>query len=259
MAGEAMSSRPRGKKPDLEKTLTIYGRKAVLEALEDNTLTIHALHLADSNRRAAILETIKRLADARQVPVYSRDRLELSRLSRNKKQDQGVALDLVLPKMMSLESLTRQLDTSKNPQFIALDGITNPQNLGMIIRSVAASGIDGLILPSKGCAAIGPLTIKASAGTVFKCPLVRCDTLVDALRRLAERVSVCAMDARAEQTLATIKRDRPRVFVLGNETEGLSREILKVATEHLGIPMANDVESLNVAVTAALIAFAIAR
>jgi len=246
-------------KPDLSKTLTIYGRHAVLEALQDFSIDIHALHLADSNKPAGILDKIETLATQRNISIQRKDRLSLSRISRNKKQDQGVALDIILPNMLSLDSfldsLTRDTHPDTNPQLIALENVTNPQNLGMIVRSVAASGIEGLVLPAKGCADIGPLTIKASAGAIFKCPVIRCATLGSGLSTLKQKFSICALELQGERSFADLKRDKPRVFLLGNETSGLSNELLETADERLCIPMANEVESLNVAVTASLLAF----
>ncbi|MBK8132487.1 MAG: 23S rRNA (guanosine(2251)-2'-O)-methyltransferase RlmB, partial [Gammaproteobacteria bacterium] len=73
----------------------------------------------------------------------------------------------------------RDLPLSGAPplQLLALDRVTNPQNLGMIVRTVCASPLDGLLLPRQGCAPLSPLVIKASAGTLFRCPLWRCDRL----------------------------------------------------------------------------------
>lgn len=248
-------------KPDLNKTLTIYGRNAVLEALQDNSLHIRALHLADSNKPAKVLDQIEALSRSRNIPVEYRDRLSLSRISKNKKQDQGVALDIILPNMQSLDDALGTLfndeasNLAANPQLIALENVTNPQNLGMIIRSVAASGIEGLIIPEKGCSDIGPLTIKASAGAVFSCPIIRCHTVSGALEKLRDRFSICALELGGEKGFAELERDKPRVFVLGNESTGLSSPLLQSADERMCITMANGVESLNVAVTASLVAF----
>lgn len=237
-----------------DSLLTIYGRKPVLEALEDLTLPAHKLHLAESNRRDQLITRIEQLANERRVEIAYWDRKELSRISKNARQDQGVALDLALPHYGSAAEFLRSAD--KPYELLALDGITNPQNLGMIIRSACAGGIDGIILPRKGCAQIDPLVIKASTGTLFKMRLLRCDDLAPTLAEFAKTgARICALSSHAAYTLGELDSGRPTVFVLGNETRGVSEDVAKACTHKLRIPMRNGVESLNVAVTAALISF----
>ncbi|MCH9691614.1 MAG: RNA methyltransferase [Gammaproteobacteria bacterium] len=243
------------KRAFFERILTIYGRKAVLEALEDQQLPIHKLHLATNNRKDALICKIETLAAQRQIEIAYWNRKELSRISKNTRQDQGVALDLSLPLYGNVGEFLSNPPTH-NYELLALDGITNPQNLGMIIRSACAGGIDGILLPRKGCAQIDPLVIKASTGTLFKTRILRCDTLPPALlefKQLGTRI--CKLASRAQQTLSSLDCSKPSVFVLGNETSGVSREVSEACNHSLRIPMHNQVESLNVAVTAALISF----
>ena len=246
------------KKAFFDRILTVYGRKAVLEALQDNSLQCHALHLADSNRDNDILRKIVILAESRDITTRHHSRQALARISRNGKQDQGVALDIMCPSFSNLSEYLRQLpDDSTQQRLLALDGISNPQNLGMIIRSVTAAGMDGIIWSQRGNASLGPLVVKASAGTIYRAPILLASSLPDALKECRQRgFEVCVLDAGAEQDLF---RHRPRshcVYVLGNESEGISMAAREVADTLLAIPMESDVESLNVAVTASLIAYA---
>ncbi|SDJ58711.1 TrmH family RNA methyltransferase [Microbulbifer yueqingensis] len=245
------------KRAFFDSLLTIYGRKPVLEALEDFSLPVHKLHLADSNRRDQVITRIEQLALERQIEVAHHDRKSLSRISRNARQDQGVALDLAPPLYGSASAFLHDAASAgKNYELLALDGITNPQNLGMIIRSACAGGIDGIILPRKGCAQIDPLVIKASTGTLFKTRLLRCGDLAPTLAQFRERgARVYGLSSHARETLASIGTGKPTVFVLGNETHGVSKSAAEQCSDSLRIPMHNDVESLNVAVTAALICF----
>lgn len=237
-----------------KQLLTVFGRKAVLEALQETSISAYRLHLASSNRSDGTMKKIITLAEARNIEIQHHSRKELSRISRNQRQDQGVALDLQCPHYGDYQSLIKQPPT--NLCLIALDRITNPQNLGMVIRSICASPIDGLLLPSKGCAPLSPLVIKASAGTLFRCPIYRCESLPDALNAFAELgTSICVLDAAQGTDLIEHKAQARTIYVLGNETDGVSTEVNQFATEQLNIPMANGVESLNVAVTAALLAF----
>lgn len=244
------------RKQFFDRLLTLYGRKPVLEALQDADIPVYRLHLADSNRREGIINAILALAEQRGIAIVYHSRAELSRISRNQRQDQGVAIDLRCPNYRDARELSDQRDPEQTFQLIALDRITNPQNLGMIIRSVCASPLTGLLLPSSGCAPLSPLVIKASAGTLLRCPIFRCADLADTLPTLAARgADICVLSADGEQVLGDYQPTGSVVYVLGNETEGTSPAIVRCATRRLRIPMANGVESLNVAVAAALIAF----
>jgi 23S rRNA (guanosine2251-2'-O)-methyltransferase len=244
------------KKSFFDSVLTVYGRKPVLETLQDATLVCHAVHLAHSNRDAGIVSEIKQCAQALGIPVKLHTREELARISKNGKQDQGVAVDVKCPSFRSLEDYLAET-TARPRRLLALDGINNPQNLGMIIRSAAAGEIDGIILPRKGTAALGPLVIKASAGTVYRAPLLLCQGLLEALRLCQDQgAQVCTLEADAPLSLFDYEEQQFCVYVLGNETEGVSIQVKALADRHLSIPMRNGVESLNVAVTASLIAFA---
>lgn len=244
------------RKAFFESVLTVYGRKPVLESLQHTDLACHALHLADSNREEGVLRDILRIARQRDIPLHYHSRAELARISRNGRQDQGVAADILCPAFRSLDDYLDTLPAAPQ-RLLALDGISNPQNLGMLIRSAAAGDIDGILLPRRGCAGLGPLVIKASAGTVYRAPLLRCDALAPALRRARDTgFELCTLRADARESLFAYRPERHSVFVLGNETEGVSREVAGLADRGLAIPMRNGVESLNVAVTASLIAFA---
>ena len=241
------------KKAFFDKVLTVYGRNPVMEALEDETITIHKLHLSKSNKDADILEQMKEIAKKRDIEVVYHDKQALSRISKNAKQDQGVALDMVLEHMGDENSF---MDTHESYRIIALDGITNPQNLGMIIRSCAAGNVDAILLPSRGGAQISSLVIKASAGTLFKMPIIKTSNLkktLDAFKN--EGADIYTLSSHASKSYKEQNYNDQTIFVLGNESDGVSKEVEKICNESIAIPMQRGVESLNVAVTASLLAF----
>lgn len=245
------------RKAFFDRMLTVYGRKPVLEALQDGRLQCHTLHLARSNREAGIIGQLRAEAAARSVPVKTHSRSELARISRNGKQDQGVALDILCPAFTPLAQFLPALERGPSLRLLALDGISNPQNLGMILRSATAGGVDGILWSRRGNAALGPLVIKASAGTLYRAPLVICAELQAALRECRTRgAQICVLAADAPHSLFDFRPRQHCVYVLGNETEGVSAAASDLADTTLSIPMANGVESLNVAVTASLVAFA---
>ena len=245
------------KKARFSRMLTVYGRKPALEVLLDPSLTCHALHLADNNRDGGIIAELTAQAQRRGVNILWHNRAELARISKNGKQDQGVAVDIACPAFRTLEDFLHRFQQASPLRMLALDGISNPANLGMIIRSATAGLIDGIIWSRRGNAALGPLVIKASAGTLYRAPLVICPELPAALAHCRELgASVCALAASASQSLFAHRPSGHCIYVLGNETEGVSSAVSELADAHVSIPMANGVESLNVAVTASLIAYA---
>ena len=243
------------KKKFFDGMLTVYGRKPVLEALQDKATNIHRLHLAESNKSAEILDDIIKLAKSKGAEILYHDRKALSHISKNSTQDQGVAADLICKGFQTYDSFLSK-NSGKKFTLLALDGISNPQNLGMIIRSACAGNIDGILLPQHGNAQIDPLVIKASAGTVFRAPILRCSSLVNALKDFkTSQTIICSLSSHAKLQLKEFNPQQSCIYVLGNETDGVSKEVAQLCNEQVSIPMNNGVESLNVAVTAALIAF----
>jgi len=237
---------------DKSKILTIYGRNAVLEALEDKSIDIYRLHLSKSNRASNQLDKMKKIAQERGVEIKYHDKASLSRISKNSKQDQGVALDI---KMKNFSTLKEFLDTNSSYKILVIDGVTTPQNVGMIIRSATAGDIDAIILPSKNTAKISPLVVKASVGTVFKIAIINSQDLAEDLNALLlNGANIYALDSRAKESLWSMTHSQKEVYILGNESEGISKISRELSTHSISIPMSRGVESLNVAVTASLIA-----
>lgn len=245
------------KKQFFNQVVTLFGRKPVLEILQDKTLTIYRLHLADSNKPQGIIQDILNVAEQRNIDVVYHSKQALSRLSKNSKQDQGVCIDILCPQHRSYSDFLNSLkNTSKPMRLIALDRITNPQNLGMIIRSVCAGQVDGLLLPDKGCAAIDSLVVKASAGTLFKAPILHCKSLTEALISAKQhRACIYGLSSHAKYSISDPTDESFIIYILGNETDGVSKDVAQLCDKSIAIPMNNGVESLNVAVTASLLAF----
>jgi 23S rRNA (guanosine2251-2'-O)-methyltransferase len=238
------------KKAYFEKIITLYGRNVVIEVLQDSNVEVHKLHLADSNKTDGAIKEILSLAQKRDIEISYHNKNALSRISKNAKQDQGVAIDIISKSYKNAKEISKLTSF----RLIALDGIQNPQNLGMIIRSCAAGYVDGIILPKKSSAKISPLVIKASAGTLFKLPIYFCDSLEDILPAL-ENTKIYSLSSHAKNTIYDITPQIKSIFILGNESDGVSKEVQMLCNDSISIPMNRDVESLNVAVTASLIAF----
>ena len=238
------------KKAFFEKIITLYGRNVVVEVLQNSTVEVHKLHMANSNKPDGVVKTILALAKTRNIDITYHEKNSLSRISKNAKQDQGVAIDIIAQTYLN----AKELQNKDSFRLLALDGIQNPQNLGMIIRSCAAGNIDGIILPKKSSAKISPLVIKASAGTLFKLPIYFCNALEDILPKLQD-TKIYALSSHAKSNIYDLTESKKSIFVLGNESDGVSKEVENLCNDSISIPMQRGVESLNVAVTASLIAF----
>jgi 23S rRNA (guanosine2251-2'-O)-methyltransferase len=236
-----------------DRVVTIYGRNAVAEALEDDSITIYKLHFSDSNRKSYQLDKMITIANRRDIEIAYHNKKALSRISKNGKQAQGVALDIILEQAMSEDEF---LDSYSLYRVMALDGIHNPQNLGMIIRSCSAGDIDAIILPTKNSAQITPLVIKASVGTLFRIPIIKTDNLIKTLKKFKrDNAKLYRLSSHAKNSYRDEEYSNKTLFVLGNESNGVTEEVESICDASISIPMRRGVESLNVAVTASLLAF----
>ncbi|MGH3823512.1 MAG: TrmH family RNA methyltransferase [Pseudonocardiaceae bacterium] len=239
--------------------ITVYGRKPVLEALIDPALTIDKVIVA-TNARGDTLGEILDAAAHRQVPVQRASAHRVKVLAGNGRHDQGVLADVVAPKMRPLEGALTALGSRS--AVLVLDAITNPANVGMILRTATAAGIDGVVLPRRGVPAIDPLVIKASAGVAFHAPILRSSTAEQGCATLrAAGFAVLGLSGSAPGAASLFSDPPPpRVaYVLGNETTGVSPAVAAHFTGWVSIPMAGNVESLNVASAAAVVCFDWAR
>lgn len=239
-----------------DRFVTVYGRKPVLEVLGDDDLEVDKVILADTARGAAASEILD-AARARGVLVQRASAHRVKVLAGNGKQDQGVLADVIAPRMRVLGEALRE----RAPRTVLLlDGITTPANVGMILRTATAAGIGGIVLPRRGVAGIDPLVIKASAGVAFRAPVLRVATAIEAATTLHQsgyRLFGLAGDARRSVFEAEVPRRA--AFVLGGETAGVSEEVGALIDEWVAIPMAGEVESLNVASAAAVVCFELLR
>ncbi len=239
------------KKRFFDSLITLYGRNVAVEVLRDEMVDIHRLHLSKSNRIDDTISEIIDLAEMRGVEIKYHTKDALSRISKNSAQDQGVAIDVKAKNYRSASQIEDDLPGAF--RLLALDGINNPQNLGMIVRSAAASRMDGIVLPKKNSTKLSPLVMKASAGTLFKIPIYYCDTLEEILG--LREAAIITLSSHAEEEIHSLKIPERAIFVLGNESEGVSDEVMRASTHTVSIPMHRGVESLNVAVTAGIVSF----
>jgi 23S rRNA (guanosine2251-2'-O)-methyltransferase len=229
-----------------EELLVVYGRQPVLAALADAEVIVEEVLVS---RRGSFSEVVE-AASGRGVPVRRVAPEKVGRVSGNPRQDQGVVASV---RTAGVAELRSSVLTSP---VLVLDGVTNPGNVGMILRTAAAFGMGGVVLPRAGSPDVGPLVVKASAGVALRSPLRRCDTAGEAVEVLrAAGFRVLGLRADAPTSLWSVELPAQVAFVLGSETHGLSVAV----DEAVSIPMAPGVESLNVAVAAGVLCAELAR
>ena len=192
------------------------------------------------------------------MPVQRATAHRVKVLAGNGRHDQGVLADIVAPRMAPVAEFLDGLGDGP-AAVLVLDRLTNPANVGMILRSATAAGLDGVLLPRRGLPSIDPLMIKASAGVAFRAPVLRSATVEDGCAELAAAgFTVFGLDAGGSSLLDAELPDRV-ALVLGNETDGLSASVRPMLDGVLAIPMYGGVESLGVASAGAVAAFELAR
>lgn len=242
-----------------DRFLTLYGRRPVLEALADPTLHVEQVFV-DREAGAELRRQVREAARARSVPVRMVSRAVLTRVSQNGRQHQGVAADVLAPRMRSLTEWLALLDAHASATCVVLDGITTPSNVGMVVRAATASGVDGIVVPTAGVAAIGPLVVKASAGTALRAPLVRVRTALEAAELLKRAgFDLFTLEPSQGELLWRAELGSRPALVIGGEASGVSDALRRLARSALRIPMAVGVESLNVASAASIVCFELAR
>jgi 23S rRNA (guanosine2251-2'-O)-methyltransferase len=235
----------------------VAGRNPVLESLRARVPAI-ALHVGprlDPDER--ITEAIKLAADAG-IAVVEAGRSELDRLAGGAVH-QGLALRIRPYQYAHSDDLLERSDGTA-PLVVALDGITDPRNLGAVARSVAAFGGDGVLIPVRRSAGVTAGAWKASAGALAKVPVAQAPNMARALAAYAAAgLFVVGLDAAADDHIGALTlADSPLVLVIGSEGKGLSRLIAEQCDVLVRIPISG-AESLNASVAAGIALYEVHR
>jgi 23S rRNA (guanosine2251-2'-O)-methyltransferase len=238
----------------------VAGRNAVVEAMRAS-IPATTLYVAHGVERDDRIDEARRLAVNRGIAVLDAERPELDRLTGGP-QHQGLVL--IVPPFGYTDAgdlLRRAMEASEPALVIALDGVTDPHNVGAIARSAAAFGAHGLILPERRAAGVTPSAWKASAGTLARLPVARVTNLVRTLTSYAEAgLMIAGLDGDGEIDLDGLELAAgPLLLVVGAEGTGLSRLVGQTCDIRVRIPLASDVESLNASVAAGIVLAEVAR
>lgn len=174
---------------------------------------------------------------------------------------QGVVAYLAQIDYVSFEEMVEgALSRKANPIFLLLDGISDVRNLGAIARSAECAGIDGIVVPERGSAAINADAVKTSAGALLRIPTARVPNLRTALYYFRDSdFQIVAASEKAEDAMYDVNFRKASVIVMGSEGSGISEPVLNLCTVGARIPMSGQTGSLNVSVAAALVMFEAVR
>lgn len=239
----------------------VTGRNSVVEALRAK-IPVTALYIATRIEYDDRVKEIMQLATKRGLPILEVMRPELDRLAGFDSVHQGVALkvppyDYAHP----TELLEKVVSRGQVPLFVALDGITDPRNLGAIIRSVAAFGGHGVIVPQRRSVGLTASAWKTSAGAAARTPVAMAANLTQTLKAFKERgVFVLGLDGDGDVSLPGLTWARePLVVVVGSEGKGLSRLVTETCDAVVSIPIGSSTESLNAGIAASVTLYEIAK
>jgi 23S rRNA (guanosine2251-2'-O)-methyltransferase len=238
----------------------VAGRNPVVECLRAGAPAT-ALYVAlgiDVDDR--VTEAVRMAAD-RGISVLEVQRGELDRLTGGAVH-QGLGLQVPPYSYAHPEDLlATAVDSGEPPLLVALDGVTDPRNLGAVIRSAAAFGAHGVVVPQRRGAGLSAVAWRASAGVAARLPVARATNLTRTLRDWAgEGLMVVGLDADGTVTLDDLDlATGPLVVVVGSEGRGLSRLVRETCDATVSIPMASGVESLNASVAAGVVLADVAR
>ena len=256
--GRPVSSRNRGDR-GVRSTEAIAGRNAVVEALRAGVPVV-ALYVAervDADDR--IREAVQFAAD-QGYPLLEAPRGELDRIA-DGALHQGIVLQVPAYEYADPKELPALATDGQPALIVALDGVTDPRNLGAVIRSAAAFGAHGVVIPTRRTASMSGAAWKASAGAAVRIRIAQASNLVSALRAYkAEGIFVVGLDADGETPVAALElATEPLVLVVGAEGAGLSRLVAETCDLLVSVPMTRDVESLNAGVATGIALYEIAR
>jgi 23S rRNA (guanosine2251-2'-O)-methyltransferase len=233
----------------------------VLEALRAK-IPATAFYIATRIEMDDRVKEMISIATQRGIPILEVMKPELDRMGGYDSVHQGVAIKVPPYEYAHPNDLLEKaFDSKKAPLFVALDGITDPRNLGAIIRSTAAFGGDGIILPQRRSVGVTAAAWKTSAGAAARLPVSMAANLTATIKSFKDQgVFVIGLDGGGDTMLPGLElADRPLLIVVGNEGKGLSKLVTDNCDAIVSIPISASTESLNAGIAASVTLYEVAR
>ena len=238
----------------------VAGRNSVVELLRAK-VPVAGLYVADGIERDERLREIFRLSSEQHVPLLEVTRQELDRMTAGAVH-QGIAAKLNAYEYAHPDDLLAlAAERGEDPLIVLLDGVTDPRNLGAVIRSASGFGAHGVVIAERRSAQMSASAWKTSAGAAARVRVARATNLTRTLKAYAEAgVMVVGLAADGDVSLPDLQlSDGPLVVVIGSEGKGISRLVAESCDQLVSIPMASDLESLNAGVAAGIALYAISQ
>ncbi|NEA47497.1 23S rRNA (guanosine(2251)-2'-O)-methyltransferase RlmB [Streptomyces sp. SID10815] len=266
-AAQAKSRRAQGARPQQRRgagrsaSELVVGRNPVFEALREGVpaSTLYVQQFIDNDER--VREALQLAAERGGINLMEAPRPELDRMT-NGLNHQGLVLQVPPYEYAHPEDLAgAAADAGEDPLIVALDGVTDPRNLGAVVRSVSAFGGHGVVVPERRAAGMTAGAWKTSAGTAARTPVARATNLTRALEQYQKAgLTVVGLAADGEAELGDLEAlGGPVVIVVGSEGKGLSRLVGETCDVRVRIPMPGGAESLNAGVAAGIVLYEAAR
>ena len=252
----AKQQRPRRKTDDTE---IVLGRNPVVECLRAG-VPATALYVAlGAEADERMTESVRIAADSG-ISILEVQRHDLDRIAANGLH-QGLALQVPPYQYAHPDDLLATATSDSTPALlVALDNISDPRNLGAIVRSVAAFGGHGVVIPQRRSASVTAVAWRTSAGAAARLPIARATNLNRTLKSWGDAgLRVVGLDTDGDTTIDELEGSLPTVVVVGSEGKGLSRLVRENCDAVVSIPMAGPTESLNASVAAGVVLAEIAR
>ena len=233
----------------------VEGRQAVLELLRARRRPVKRVFIAEAQDVSAVLDAIEIEAQRQRVPVQM---VSMARLDREAKTEghQGV---LALAQPLDVADLD-ELASAKDPFLLVCDGVTDPRNLGAMLRSAEGAGVTGVVLPRHRSARLSPTVAKTAAGAIEYlkfCPVGGVPTALDQLNRAG--VLTVGLAAGSKQSIFDLDLGVPVALVVGGEERGLATLTRKRCATVVSIPQLGRISSLNASAAVSIAAYEVAR
>jgi 23S rRNA (guanosine2251-2'-O)-methyltransferase len=249
----------RTSRPDPNAPEIVTGRNPVVEALRAG-IPASALYVANGIEVDERVREAIKLANQLRIPLLDAERVELDRYAQGGVH-QGLVLQVPPFDYAHPDELLDRAFSAGVPLLVALDGVTDPRNLGAVVRSVGAFGGHGVLVPERRSAGMTASAWKASAGAAARVPVARATNLTRALTGYAERgLLVVGLAGGGSLDLMDLEAaTEPIVLVVGSEGKGLSRLVQERCDLVVRIPISSATESLNASVAAGVALYEVAR
>ena len=245
--------RDQGRHDRSASTELVVGRNPVIECLHAR-VPATALYIAQGTRNDDRLTEAVQLAHSRSIPLIEVPRIELDSMTGNGLH-QGVGLQIPPFEYADVFDLIGTVaDSKEQGMIVVLDNITDPRNLGAVIRSTAAFGGQGVVIPERRSASVTAVAWRTSAGTAARLPVAKATNITRTLKEFQQNgYQVVGLDAGGDTTYDSYDGTGPVVIVVGSEGKGLSRLVRETCDVLVSVPTTSWVESLNASVAAGVV------